>query len=179
MGLVVDAQVVKGFFQESVLCTHHALSGSPARIFDPQFRRHCIFVDPEGTIQHEWRSLVDPDWFDVWFADLMRDGSICLIAAPSDVALSKALRALGFPSGRDIWYVRVGCAVRRRLGFSILISEDLDFYEPKEKCCGDKRRCTILCSGAGSVRRYLRKKCGVIVRSVERFVAECPECAAV
>jgi hypothetical protein len=176
MGLVVDAQIVKGFFQESVLGAPHDLSGSLLPIFDPRICTHCIYVDNEGTIQYEWRSVVDPDWFDVWFAELIRDGSIAEIAALSDVALKKQLKALGFPAtGRDIWYARVGCAVSGRIGFSVLISEDLDFYEPKTKGCGSKRRRNILYSEAGAVRRYLRKKRAVIVKSVERFVAEYPK----
>jgi hypothetical protein len=175
MGLVVDAQVVKGYFQESVLGAPNELTASAIPVFDPAFRGHVIYIDDRGTLQYEWRSAVEPEWFDIWFADLIRDGAISEYPAPADRNLRDQLGNLGFPAtGRDIWYARLSCAISAWVGFCVLISEDLDFYEPREKGCSSKRRRQILYSEAGHVRKYFKKKRAVLVKSVERFVAEYP-----
>src|SRR5436190_8173465 len=176
MGLVVDANIVTGFFQESVLDKCHGLSASPAPIFDPATRVHQIFVDDQGIIEHEWRSGVQREWFDAWFTDLIRDGNVREIAAPSEALLRKELRTLGFPAtGRDIWYVRVSSAVASDAGFCVLVSEDRDCSEPKEKQCSSGRRATILHHELGRVRKHLKNTRSILVKPVDRFVDEYPD----
>jgi hypothetical protein len=177
MGLVVDANIVKGFFQDSVLGKSHDLTESAKPIFDPSFRKHPIYLDKEGKLHFEWRSVVEAEWFDIWYADLVRDDDVREIASPPDKALRKKLVELGFPAkGRDIWYARVSNAVSKAAGFAILVSEDLDFYEPKEKGCKSERRKAILLNELGSVRKHLRKDRGIVVKAVERFIADYHGC---
>jgi hypothetical protein len=173
MGLIVDANIVKGFFQEAVLGKGHDLTGSAMPIFDKNFRKHPIYLDDEGNLHYEWRAVVDPEWFDVWFTDLIRDDVIRQISAPPEKNFRKELAGLGFPAkGRDIWYARVANALTILSNFAILVSEDLDFYEPKEKGCSSKRRNEILLKELGSVRRHLRKKRSIYVKPVARLVSD-------
>jgi hypothetical protein len=173
MGLVVDAQIVKGFFQDTVLDKGHNLTESASLIFDDSFRKHPIYVDDEEKVWSEWRSGVAQEWFDIWYTNLLRDDVVREIPAPPDKNLRKELVALGFPfSGRDIWYARVSNAVRCSFGFAILVSEDLDFYEPKEKGCASGRRKEILLKEIGSVRKHLKKKRGIHVKPVARFISD-------
>ena len=150
MGLIVDANIVKGYFQDSVLGKGHDLTESAKPIFDPSFREHPIYVDDKAKLHFEWRSVVETEWLDIWYADLVRDDVVREIVSPPDKALRKQLAELGFPAkGRDIWYARVSNAVSRTVGFAILVSEDLDFYEPKEKGCKSERRKDILLKELG------------------------------
>jgi hypothetical protein len=173
MALIVDAQVVKGFYQDTVLGKGHALTESASLIFDASFRKHAIYVDDEEKLRSEWRSGVAPEWFDIWYTDLLRDDVIREIRSPADKNLRKKLEALGFPfSGRDIWYARVSNATSCSIGFAILVSEDLDFYEPKEKGCSAKRRNEILLKELGSVRKYFKKERDIHVKPVARLIAD-------
>jgi len=170
MAIVIDAQILKGFFQEVVLNIGHGLSASPALLFNSGFRVHPIHVDDKGNFKHEWRAVVQPEWFDAWYADQIRDGVIREVAAPSDQQLKKQLSNIGFPvTGRDIWYARVCCHVAQTVGLCIFISEDLDFYEPKAKRSGSKYRNKILINELGSVQKYFRKEKSVFIKPVLRF----------
>lgn len=173
MAVVVDAQILKGFFQESVLEIDHGLSASPQLVFDAEFRRYPIFVDDQGTIVQEWRSVVEPEWFDTWFTDQIRDGVICEIDAAAEKQLKKALSNLGFPAtGRDIWYARTCNSAAKVNGFCVLVSEDLDFYQPSEKGCSAARREKLLLTESGNVRKFFRKERSILVKPVARFVAD-------
>lgn len=172
MGVVVDAQVVKGFFLESVLGQPNELTGSAALLFDSTFRRHPIFVDDSGIMQHEWRSLVEPEWFDAWFADLLRDGDVFEIRGVNNKHLRRKLQDMGFPTGRDIRYVNVSVAVCNRTGFCLLVSEDLHFYEPREKSASAERRAEILMTCGGRIARHLRKTQSIWVQPVARFICD-------
>jgi hypothetical protein len=54
----------------------------------------------------------------------------------------------------------------------ILVGDDLDFWEPKEKGCSKQRRDEIMDSSAGTVCRYLRRKANVRVLSISQAIAE-------
>lgn len=170
MAIVIDAQIVKGFFQETVLEIDHELSASPMALFDISFRIYPIHVDDKGTFKHEWRAVVEPEWFDTWYTDQIRDGAICEVAAPADQQLKKQLAKIGFPAtGRDIWYARVCNQVSQVIGFCVFVSEDLDFYEPEAKRGDSKHRSKVLINESGSVRKYFKKEKSVFIKPVVRF----------
>ena len=175
MAVVVDAQILKGHFQESVLGIDHDLTGSPNPIFDHTFRIDALHVDAGGQVAQEWRSVVEPEWFDAWYVDQVRDGFICEIDAKAEKQLKKDLSNLGFPAtGRDIWYARLCNSAAEAKGFCFFVSEDLDFYQPGAKGGDAKRRQKILREELGAVRKYLKKERSIHVKPVVNFVSDFP-----
>jgi len=114
----------------------------------------------------EWRDVVSPEWFDAWIPEMFREERVVEISVKTEHALRKRLVGIGFPKGKDWWYVKVACAVSNSYQSSILVSEDLDFIEPREKLSGSRRRGRLL-RGGGRVRRELRRCAEVDVMCVE------------
>lgn len=164
MHLVIDAQLVKGFFSESVhkldVVGPDGLTGSPSVILSKLGTKHTCYLDDEGHIQHEWRSLVDGEWFDSWFADLLISGAAQKLPSPVNTQIETQLRNKGFPQTRDKRYVRVAAEViRAKLSTkSYIVSEDLDFFDPKKKKSAKSvTRRKILAAATGPVRKVLKK----------------------
>ena len=116
------------------------------------------WLDDGSIIETEWRNASDPDWFDAWFGDQLVAGRVELLSVRTQAALIKALEtSCGFPkTGRDKWYVRVAATRAEDAGTKVLlVSEDLDFYEPKAKA-GGGNRAKILEKCAGCVVKKLK-----------------------
>lgn len=175
MEIVIDAQVVCGYFQETVQEREPTLSGRPSVAFQRLGGQDQVFLDGSGHIQHEWSSLVPSEWFDAWYANLLRDGAAALIPTQTCAALRKELWQLGFPKkSRDNWYVRTASAVADHHGRATIITEDMHFYAPKEKVCPASRRIKILRSGDGPVARCLGRRANIAVLCLATY-CECVE----
>ena len=162
--------MINGYFQETVLESKSQLTANPSPIFDRLGHDHTLFLDDEGHIEHEWGEVVGREWFEAWYADILRDGKAQLIQVSTYPEIRKRLLTLGFPkTGGDIWYVRTAKTVSERCGNSYLITEDMDFFDPKRK--RDQARKKILQSKAAPVAKYLRKKENVIVACVKAHIA--------
>lgn len=159
MELVIDANILKGYFEETQIGSSPELTHSPQALFQRLGKGDTGYLDEGGQIQHEWRNVVDPEWFDKWYRDLLRQDGLSLIPVKPYPALRSSLGKLGFPNkGRDIWYVRTAKAVYEAFDSVVLVSEDLDFYNPKEKKGDHQRRLKILLAGNGPVVKHLRKE---------------------
>jgi hypothetical protein len=171
MGCVIDANVVKGIFQEDVSGTH-SLTGSPNELLTRVVAAGMqICLDETQVIEYEWNAVVDPDWFDHWFLSLASRANVAYVE-PADCrrTIGRLRSDFGFPRGRDALVVAVAVTSAARDGGSFLLTEDLDFFEPAMK--GQKGMRDRLLSGkrVGGVQRYLRKNHDVNVRSVVLFV---------
>jgi len=170
MEIVIDAEIICGYFKETVLETTSPLSGKSGFIFERIGSEDLAFLDEEGQIEYEWRSVVDLEWFDPWYARLLSDGGAILIPTEPCHTLHKQLEQLGFPRGsRDIWYIRTAMAVVKRYGQAIILTEDMDFYDPTQKQSAAKHRHRILHSGNGKVARHLRRKECVHIKCVASY----------
>lgn len=169
MELLIDANVVVGFFKESILETDTGLTGLTAPLFQRLGREDTCFLDDGEVIKWEWREYVDKDWFTVWYAGLLAAGKLEEIPAENCERLEGRLWGEGFPKGsRDVWYVRVGCALLStgRTTAVYLVSEDLDFYDPRnKKRCKGPARTKFLKRGSGPLEKLLRKH-SIFVRAV-------------
>ena len=170
MDLVIDAQVLCAFFKENVLCIPGGLTAEVSGIFQEVGRRYFLFLDNKGNIEYEWRQLVEQEWFNAWYGNMLIAGHIQLIPAKPQPALEKRLMQIGFPKkGRDKWYVRTCKTVAHNNGQSHLLTEDLDFYHPREKANRNRlRRLAILEHLRGPVLREL-KRVNIHVRSACRL----------
>lgn len=154
--LIIDANVFAAFYQEEELGIAPAVLRSPVNIFSRLGEDVQAYLDDGKMIETEWRRKADREWFDGWLADALRDDRVREVTVSNHPQLIKRLSKLGFPRGsRDKWYVRTGKEVADRLGQSCIVSEDLDFFDPKAKASGSKRRVKILKRRSGDVLKAL------------------------
>jgi len=164
METVIDAQVVCGYYVESVLDGDSALTEKPSLIFNRLGKEDVVFLDDSEQIEYEWRSLVPDEWFDAWYAGLLLEGAATEIPTTTCRELKRKLVQLGFPpNSRDVWYVRTASAVADCHGSAAILTEDMHFYDPPKKGCSASRRNKILLSGDGPVATYLCRKANIRV----------------
>jgi hypothetical protein len=164
--VIIDANVVAGYYKESVLGIeiglNNNLTASAIPLFDGLGSVDVCYLDDGNMIENEWRAPVSREWFDAWFADLLSTGKAQLITASGCPALEKRLHTNGFPKSRnrDMWYVRVSRAVLDTNGSANirLFTEDIDFYDPRKKVGESKTRTSILQKGSGPISKLLRKE---------------------
>ena len=170
MGLIIDSHVFKGYYIERVLEKKSELTYDPTIIFEDSGIASEIYFDNKEIIENEWRSLVDRYWFDVWFADMLTNNGINYIEPERSKDLAKKLFNLGFPiHSKDIWYIRTAKAVSNELGICVLITEDIDFYDPRKKKIQRKKRIDILLNCKGCVAKYLNKSENIRVCCVKNY----------
>jgi hypothetical protein len=171
MEIVIDAQVVNGYFKETVLEIESPLTDKATLIFDRVGSEDQTFLDSKGIIEHEWRNVVEPEWFDVWYARLLQNGAAVQMDVSTCYATCRQLERNGFPrSSRDIWYVRTAKAVVDRFSRAVIVTEDMDFFDPRQKGANAKQRKSILLSGNGQIARYLHKKEKINVKCVAGYL---------
>ena len=164
MELVIDANIVKGYYQEIVLGLDvvnrpDGLMASPSPIFDQLGSTLTCYLDEGGIIEYEWRGVVENEWFFSWFGDMLVNGSIQKLPTNKDKAIENKIIDKGFPASRDHRYVQVAAAIIRLelADESYLLSEDLDFYDPTKKSGKASTRKKILELGRGPVSKILKK----------------------
>jgi len=181
MELVVDAHIVCGFFKENVLQIDSDLTESAIFLFNRVGAEDRIYLDEGGQIENEWRQLVGREWFDIWLAELLRNGHAVQIPVEPCQLLKRKLNKLGFPTGgsRDIWYIRTAKAIvdindhrfpDRDTPIAFIISEDLDFHEPQLKSrCSRRRRIETLLLGRGSIVRYMHRYERISINCIAKY----------
>lgn len=172
--LVIDANVFSAFAMEQIAGIPNTdRTASPLKIFDLLGDKAVAFLDEGGQIEREWKNLVTfaSEWFSEWLADSLADGRIYEIAPSSDPQLVKRYRALGFPNTTDIWYIKTahGLCLLCNRNRPFLVSEDIDFYDPKSKQIKNKN--DFFRSGGGRVCNRLRAD-GIDLRCIENATNE-------
>lgn len=170
MGIVVDANILAGFFKEIIVGKQCDLTICPEKIFENAGKEYKIFLDDGGHIEKEWEEVVDREWFKAWLEKMFDNDAVIQISTKTYYQLKEKIRKLGFPNSKDIWYVRVAKSISEIEGDAELISEDLDFYDPKKKTLTGDKRITFLLRGKGKVAKYLRKSEDINVICVQNFI---------
>ncbi len=156
--MIVDANVFKGFY-ESEMGNAHTLSGCPIKLMSKCTPDTPIYHDVGRIIENEWQQVVDYDWFTTWLSVQLLAGKISYVEPKHDNELEKKMANVGFPKGRDIVYARVCLSVVDLKGQPCtLYTEDLDFYDPKQKKCTAKTRAKLLLAATGPICKILKKK---------------------
>lgn len=170
MPVVFDANVIAAIHRESL--GHPTTSTASAmEAWESVTSDMWCMIDDEEQIENEWRAVVDREWFEAWLARALQFDLICLVKAESGVNMKKALQAAGFPAtSKDFWYVRTALA-----GVNVspvyLVTEDLDFFDPKRKrIAKGKARISLLLSSRSPVQRILKKH-GIAVRCIQSFLS--------
>jgi len=93
------------------------------------------------------------------------------VDASSDAQLARRYRRIGFPAGKDIWYIKTAHGLVLLCGKSkpCLVAEDIDFYDPKKKAAPNK--CDLFRAGGGPVSKQLKTD-GIDVRCIEGIRTE-------
>jgi hypothetical protein len=172
--VVIDAQLLAGLYRETIVGEAPAYSAATTDLFARLGSEDLGYMDRDGVIESEYRALVDPDWFDAWLGDRLQAGDFVISAGRRCPALLKILVVQhGFPRrSKDCRYIELCCGVVEATGeWTALISEDLDFYEPKAKAANSSYRQRVLASGRGPVARHLKKHEMIAVRTVAAHLA--------
>ncbi|MBR7791686.1 hypothetical protein KDM87_03695 [Undibacterium sp. FT147W] len=154
--MLIDANVFKGFFQVEIGHTH-SLCGCPKTLICSASSTLPIYHDTGKIIEHEWGNVVEREWFNEWLATQYVTGNIAIIEPIRDNGVESKITALGFPSGRDIVYVRTGLAVAKINKTCEFFTEDIDFYDPRKKGGSAPARVKAIKGASGPVAKVLRK----------------------
>lgn len=165
---IVDANVLREYFREHVLEIQSELTHSTLFIFD---ETQCIVLDSGGQIEHEWRNVVDPEWFDVWLARKLEGSEIHYVQVSNSPDLCNHVYNLGFPKGsRDIWYLRTAVAcVSDFKKSSNVVTEDIDFYNPKKKSLSGDARVSLLRNPNAPIKKTMKRNYNVNICCVEEY----------
>jgi hypothetical protein len=174
MRVIFDAELIAGYFREAERGEPPAYTASTVPLVARLGSSDLAFVDDGGIIEQGYQDLVEVEWFEAWFGECLADGAIDIVPAASCPVLINLLAdKFGFPkTSKDRHYVALAVTlVARHAEIIVLLSEDLDFYDPPAKARGSKARDAILRSCSGPLAKHLAKKQSVAVRSVAAHLA--------
>lgn len=171
---VIDANVFHAFYYETIHGHPHTeRTASALPIFQSLGSKSVGFVDSGEIIENEWRQVCAgaSEWFTAWLEDAIIHGHVYEVDASDDANLLKRYRAVGFPGGRDVCYIRVAHALTRVCKRTVpwIVAEDVDFFDPTKKSSGKKAE--TLKAGTGAVARQLRTD-GIRVACIATFSRE-------
>jgi hypothetical protein len=172
--LVIDANVFRAYALEEVSeIKTPERTDSALSLFERLGNNAVAFLDEGGQIQNEWSVLANfaAEWFEEWLADGFSSGRFYEVTASTDAQLVKRYRALGFPNSKDIWYIRTAHGLCRLCNRNrpILVAEDIDFYDPKQKQAVNKN--AIFLSGKGPVSKQLSND-GIDLKCIKNAVKD-------
>ncbi|SEG62972.1 hypothetical protein SAMN05421819_3934 [Bryocella elongata] len=137
-------------------------------LIDGIVTHHKFALDLGGKMQHQWLEtcgLVFGEYLYKW----LREGNIEFVAGKLHQQHKKHLTTkLGFPfsTRHEGTFIEVAAEAFPH----ILVGQDIDFWEPTEKGCSSERRLEIMAAGSGAVCRYLDRKLGVRVVTVDQAI---------
>ena len=166
MHIIIDANILLGYYCETN-DKATSLTGCTIDIFDQLGNGLTVYLDESGHIENEWRSQLDPEWFKEWYADLFIRGAAYQIKVALCNDIRDQIRKHGFPYSKDIWYIRTAKAIADLKKRALLITEDIDYYDPtQKKIAKGKARIDILKRCSGPIPKYLRRNFNIIIKSV-------------
>jgi hypothetical protein len=156
-GVAIDAHVMKRFHGD-MLAQEQSLS---ALLVEQVIEKIGLAIDYGGKIQHEWFTQCPTLLFREWFIQNIKLGRIRTFKAAIDDKHKRALFIdLGFPRrGYDIVYVGVANVTEKRY----IVTDDIDFFDPKHKKSGHEKKEKIKKERNCAVCAYLRKHLNIVV----------------
>ena len=165
---MVDANIIHGVSLEAK-DAEHLLSASPSAVLDVLVTSGVpVCADEAGVIEGEWRDCCDPDWIDNWFLTFVSLANFQVLpTSPQPFLLKRLQLDCGFPKSRDRVLVITSIAASTHFGRCMLLTEDMDFYEPADKVTPPARRAKYMRGELkGRVKRHLDASVNVDVESV-------------
>jgi len=127
-------------------------------------KKYVITIDNRGFVETECIQSYNPvDVTRVWISQKEKVGKIRRIKPyPLEKTdIKPLLNKYGFPRN-DILYINLANSIPRRY----IISEDMDFYDPKSKNVCQKTKTKIINNRAGKLCKYLKKEFKIIVANI-------------
>ena len=163
-GVAIDANVISNFYSDY-------LRGfdSPSRItVEQSIARLGIVVDEGGRIQHEWFGVCPGPFLREWFLEQVKLGRIRLVKSHIELHHKKKLKNdLGFPAD-DFTYIAVANVTQIRY----IVTDDIDFHDPKLKCADHRRKLDAKETRRGAVCSYLRSHMRITVGTPAHAIRE-------
>ena len=156
-GVAVDAQIMSRFGQD-MLASDQSLSGL---LVERLVASHGLVIDYGGKIEHEWFTQCTHPLFREWYIQNLKLGHIRVVKGLIADEHKRALQTrLGFPKrGYDIVYVKVANDTQKKY----IVTDDLDFFDPKHKKSSHDTRERIKKQRDCGVCAYLDKRMGIKV----------------
>ena len=156
-GVAVDAQIMSRFGQD-MLANNQSLSGL---LVERLVANHGLAIDYDKKIEHEWFTQCAHALFKEWYIQNLKLGRIRMVKGSISEEHKRALHIrFGFPMrGFDIVYIKVANDTQKKY----IISEDLDFFDPKHKKSSHDTREKIKEQRNCGVCAYLKKRMGITV----------------
>lgn len=166
--IVIDANIIAEVYRESSGQSLSCTAPPSSVIDDLQTSGREILLDIDGHILHEWQSCVNYEWFENWYLTFATQSNVASIAVdPCQVLLKELQSKHGFPKSADKWLVRTAATGARIAQSCDLLSEDMDFREPKAKG-GKDRQAHLSGQKKGGVYKALEQQ-GVVVISIMQY----------
>lgn len=165
-GIVVDANVMNQFTQALI----NDLNNDVRFLISSIRGTHGFAVDDRGQIEQQWRNTCGHRLFGEWLVQGLKEGVVRMVTARIDEGQRKKLRIdLGFPTGGyEGTYVAVAAAAIPHY----IVTDDIDFWEPKYKKADEKKKAETKADRSGGVYKFLTKKIGVEVGTVLQAITD-------
>lgn len=161
---VIDANCLKYFQEERLSDENNEFS----KMIEKAIAKGFIAIDDEGKAQQEYSDCCKPSAVGLnlcdWIADQIVNNTFRMFSM--DRSLEKDLKSLGLPKKDLKWP-----AIAKGAKADIILTEDIDLFEPKAKSYASKKKEKIKSAG-GCVSKYLAKKHEIVVITTSAFLAE-------
>jgi hypothetical protein len=157
-GVVVDACVMQRFLVGLIGAT----ATEETKLISCIEAGLGFVVDERHKILTQWRETCSHLVMEDWITQGVQRGTIKAVGNKTSQQHKKALvQQAGFPYSErhEGTYVEVAAVAPPHL----LVTIDIDFWEPAAKGKPTKQKQKIIASGKGGVRRYLKRNMGVTV----------------
>ncbi|BES66095.1 hypothetical protein SANA_25340 [Gottschalkiaceae bacterium SANA] len=141
MNVIIDANIFKGYCRESIIGLEHKLTSSPSYLF--QEEEYVMYIDDGDQMQYEYKAVDNPQVVEEMIIELLNSGKMRLTKTKIDPDFERILRSKGFDmNSRDKWYIRAALVAKEKSDTRTiyLITEDIDFFDPRKKNCSSKTR---------------------------------------
>ena len=163
--ITVDANVMHGFTHSLI----KDVASAERQIVEHITAQHSFAIDDTGKIEHQWLETCGKSVFGEWFYSQLQKGVVKKVASKLDASHKKKLQnECGMPMRGEIIYVAVAAVTDNRL----IVTEDIDFWEPSAKLKSNEIKQKIKISGKGSVCKYLAKHLQITVATSSMALAK-------
>jgi len=161
-----DANFFAAFMQELT-------SGTPETAVQAETKAEgmgSIAADSQGLVLQEWKDATGAharEFVEEWISDALRELRIVLFDTTGCHICRRDVLGRGMPK-KDAKRL----SIYKDVGTDIVISDDIDFFEPTEADCGPRRREKLCLGRSGSLCRHIEKSYGVAIYTHIGFLAE-------
>lgn len=165
-GVVVDSNVMN-LFNQGVIEDE---TTDARQLVEKIEATHGFAIDAGGKIRQQWLETCDSVYFGTWFTEGLKTGRIHQVAPTISQADAKHLRiTCGMPRARfEFTYVAVANRVTQP---RYIVTEDIDFWEPKAKTASHERKEAIKATRTGCVCKHLGQM-GIAVGTVAQGLVD-------